>query len=76
MNKIRFVNPIKECIEIQGKVYTVVLIATIIMAIALSIVSGMIGMPICATVSAILGIGCTIGFGWWFGVKPIPMEDE
>jgi len=71
LKKIRFVNPICECVSIQGKVYTVVLISTIVAALALCIVAAMMDMPICATVSGIAGFGSIIGFGWWFGTEKI-----
>ena len=76
LKKIRFVNPIKECLNIQGKGYTLTLIATIVASLMLSLIAVMMQMPIAATVAGIAGIGSIIGFGWWFGVEPISQEEK
>ena len=76
MKKIRFANPIKECLRIQGKVYTVILIATLATATALSVVAVMALMPICAILSGIVGVGGSIFFGWWFATRYFPDEED
>lgn len=69
MKKIRFVNPIKECVSIQGKPYTATLIVSIAAAFVLSIVSAILKMPIYSVISGILGIGTLGYFSWWFGTQ-------
>ena len=68
LKKIRFTNPIKNCFYIQGKAYTVSLIAAILALFILAIVATIIHMPIIAVVSAIVGIATTIFYTCWFGI--------
>lgn len=76
MKKIRFVNPIRTCKEVQGKAYTAIVIATIVAAVILCGLAAWGGMPICAGIFGIMAVGSTIGFGWWFGTESIPVSAE
>ena len=74
--RIRLTNPIKQCMKIQGKGYTALLIASIVAAVILCGVAAWGGMYLCATIYGIIAVGSTIGFGLWFGAEPIPTQDE
>ena len=69
MKKIQFVNPVRECIEIQGKGYTVTLIATIVAALVMSIIAAIFQMPVASAVSGLAAVASVAWYGWWFGTK-------
>ena len=69
MKKIQFVNPVRECIEIQGKGYTVTLIATIVAALVMSIIAATLQMHVASAVSGLAAIVSILWYGWWFGTK-------
>ena len=73
--KIRFTNPIKECLRVQGKGYTVGTIILIVVTLLLSIVTAILKMPIASIAFAILGIVPTVYGCWWFGVETLPEEE-
>ena len=76
MKKIRFVNLIRTCKEVQGKAYTAIVIATIVAAIPALALAIWAEMFVIAAIFSVAMVAFIIGLAIHFGVENIPDPDE
>ena len=74
--KIRFLNPLKEMLDIQGKKYTIAVLATIVASIPMIVLGVYADLH---WLAAILGVAVLVAIAmmfWHFGVEVSTLDEE